>query len=106
MTPTENCIMFRLHMAETTNLYAGSKPILHLKEVGAAECHGVYAARFKREEGNSLLSYFSARSAISLTSLTASASWSLFSNPVFCSIFATWNLTVDISQPISAAMRV
>ena len=50
--------------------------------------------------------YSSARSAISLASLTARASWSLFSSPVFCSIFATWNLTVDISQPISAAMRV
>ena len=48
----------------------------------------------------------SARSAISLASLTASASRSLFSSPVFCSMFATWNLTVDISQPISAAMRV
>lgn len=48
----------------------------------------------------------SAKSATSLTSLTARASWSLFSSPVFCSMFATWNLTVDISQPISAAMRV
>ena len=48
----------------------------------------------------------SARSAISLASLTASASRSLFSSPVFCSMFATWNWTVDISQPISAAMRV
>ena len=48
----------------------------------------------------------STRSAISLASLTASASRSLFSSPVFCSMFATWNLTVDISQPISAAMRV
>ena len=48
----------------------------------------------------------SAKSATRLTWLTARASWSLFSSPVFCSMFATWNLTVDISQPISAAMRV
>ena len=48
----------------------------------------------------------STRSATILASLTARASRSLFSSPVFCSMFATWNLTVDISQPISAAMRV
>ena len=63
------------------------------------KCLWLYKAKIKSHHS-------SAKSATSLTSLTARASWSLFSSPVFCSMFATWNLTVDISQPISAAMRV
>ena len=46
----------------------------------------------------------SARSAIILASLTARASWSLFSKLVFWSILETWYFTVVTSTPMASAI--